>query len=1392
MKINCELKGIKKKIFVGLAVVMALAMTSGSFALSDVLTPASPSQSEATETLNGTSSIMGDFNVTGDTSGCSFKSSILTIKSGSPTISMAPGKSSTSQRIKVEGGSTITLAGVNIKVSDGGGLMDNSPFGIKDEASFDVTILLADGTTNILDGNEAGYNYCSGLKKSNYKKNGKLVIDAAGPAGNGKLIAYGGQQAPGIGVQSMGGAGVSNITITGGIIEAYGGRESAGIGAASNCDEENIVIEGGIVTAVGKGSSAGIGCGDHRSGKNNAISGNAVVFATSGKSGASPLEGFSYSQGIAFTRQTTSGGWSGAMYGSVRLNQSVQFPANLTVGGGQTLALSEGKSLTMASGAALYVGSGGTLVNDGTLPEDNSVVCQAGGTIKTQLVFYGKDGDPSVRAGSNEDTIYKSSGVVQKYQYPALIDLPVGAEGWYTESDGHGSHITTNENVQLNLHNLYAYYQCVVKFDTGVSTISVDDQYVGYKAKAEDPGMQPIAVIDGKKKYIEGWYKEASCTNKWDFNTDIVSPTSGNEITLYAKWVDCPKVTFDLQGGTAADGAADEQDLRGGDFVTEPDPSKITRDGYTFKDWYTNPDGTGVSYDFAHTPVTQDLTLYAVWLANAYNINVTQPEHGHIEYPWTGDMDEEIHFTVNAVDKGWQVKDGSISVVKTASGEPIDFEPTGQDDTYKFIMPDEDVTISASMEKITYTVTFDTQNGDATTTVPAQYGDTVTKPADPTYDGHVFDNWYTNSSGEGAAYDFNTPITGDLTIYANWFTIHNINLNKTGYGQINFNQTESIKGQTITFKMTPDIGWEISGLPTFTPEGESAIPVTREQQVNTYSFVMPDKNVTVNVVFKITTHTVTFHTQVDGVPAPETQTIDYGSYATKPTDPTREKFQLVGWYTKANPDETDKAYDFEKTAVTADVDLYAQWVQVAFDITSTDPTHGHIDHVDYAEQNTTVKFKVEGTDEGWQVKNGSVTVTTASGTNVPVTKVTANSDGEEDDYTFTMPSENVTITAEMEKITYTVTFKSQNGVSDITVPVKYGDTVSKPEDPTFAGHKFNGWYDNNQGDGDAYNFATPISGDLTLYANWLTIYNVGLNKEGNGNVSFNQTQAVKGDTITFTLTPETGWYISGFPTFTPEGGQPEHVTLDIQNPNTYKFTMPDKAVTVNVVFRISTHMVRFYSQAEDVQPPSTQVVKYGEYATEPEDPVRPNYQFVGWYTNPEGTGETFDFDCAPVTENISLYAVWTQNAYPIIWQQPEHGDIQSVKAAVAYTDVKFRVHALNEDKETYELSNITLTAADGTEVKFDKVVSNGIGDDDDLYHFTMPNSAVTISAAFEPIPDPGPGPEPTPDSSVVPGQGGGSNGNGASSKTGDAFAGGVALAILGVASTGAVLLRKRK
>lgn len=64
----------------------------------------------------------------------------------------------------------------------------------------------------------------------------------------------------------------------------------------------------------------------------------------------------------------------------------------------------------------------------------------------------------------------------------------------------------------------------------------------------------------------------------------------------------------------------------------------------------------------------------------------------------------------------------------------------------------------------TYTVTFDPNNGEEPQIAFVEEGGTVSGFDYPTRDGYTFDAWYVN----GAAYNFETPVTGDLTLTARW------------------------------------------------------------------------------------------------------------------------------------------------------------------------------------------------------------------------------------------------------------------------------------------------------------------------------------------------------------------------------------------------------------------------------------------------------------------------------------------------------------------------------------------------------------------------------------------------------------------------------------------------
>lgn len=67
-----------------------------------------------------------------------------------------------------------------------------------------------------------------------------------------------------------------------------------------------------------------------------------------------------------------------------------------------------------------------------------------------------------------------------------------------------------------------------------------------------------------------------------------------------------------------------------------------------------------------------------------------------------------------------------------------------------------------------WTVAFNSNGGSACDTKFVATADgNLVKPADPTRDGYTFGGWYTDEACM-QAYDFSTPVTADLTLYAKW------------------------------------------------------------------------------------------------------------------------------------------------------------------------------------------------------------------------------------------------------------------------------------------------------------------------------------------------------------------------------------------------------------------------------------------------------------------------------------------------------------------------------------------------------------------------------------------------------------------------------------------------
>lgn len=241
-------------------------------------------------------------------------------------------------------------------------------------------------------------------------------------------------------------------------------------------------------------------------------------------------------------------------------------------------------------------------------------------------------------------------------------------------------------------------------------------------------------------------------------------------LTIDVKYdLDEHTLTFETNGGSAINPIT----VRHGNAVARPaDP---TKDKYTFIGWYADPEFTE-EYDFA-TVLEADKTIYAKFELTSTPIGDIYVRYDvlHIKQLPDGTYDlanaEVEHLralkdtTVTAVIKDYRATH-HVNVNRTLSkltGTAI--QPyMGVDGKPVYTI------LSVYYDLDFHTLTFDTMGGSKIAPETVRHGLTVAKPKDPVNGGYIFDGWYTDKTFRHR-YDFSTPLTEDITIYAKWFLI---------------------------------------------------------------------------------------------------------------------------------------------------------------------------------------------------------------------------------------------------------------------------------------------------------------------------------------------------------------------------------------------------------------------------------------------------------------------------------------------------------------------------------------------------------------------------------------------------------------------------------------------
>ena len=125
-------------------------------------------------------------------------------------------------------------------------------------------------------------------------------------------------------------------------------------------------------------------------------------------------------------------------------------------------------------------------------------------------------------------------------------------------------------------------------------------------------------------------------------------------------------------------------------------------------------------------------------------------------------------------------------------------------------------------------------------------------PDTPVKSGYRFVGWYNGN----AKWDFDTPVTENLTLTAKWEKIHtsvpsapryDVAVSDGAHGSVTVSPKSASKGSTVTVTVTPDKGYTLETL-TVTDRNGSALNLT-DRGNGKYTFTMPSGPVTVAATF---------------------------------------------------------------------------------------------------------------------------------------------------------------------------------------------------------------------------------------------------------------------------------------------------------------------------------------------------------------------------------------------------------------------------------------------------------------------------------------------------------------------------------------------------------------
>ena len=779
-----------------------------------------------------------------------------------------------------------------------------------------------------------------------------------------------------------------------------------------------------------------------------------------------------------------------------------------------------------------------------------------------------------------------------------------------------------------------------------------------------------------------GWATEAASAKAYDDGAAFTMNSAGED--LYAKWsANGYTVVYNANGGSAA--PASHPAVYDTSFnIPAAGP---VRAGYTFLGWAAASNATAPSYTSGQsvsnlTAVNgATVTLYAVWQANTNT--VFRVEH----YRESLAKSYELYETTTQT--------GTTGTVGTAIYKtyPGFVSNTSYPSTVSsgIIAGNGSLLLRVYYDRVTVTISFNTNGGTAVSPISGKYGVTCAAPANPTRTGYQFAGWT-------PAFPDTFP-AANVTLAAQW-TANSYNVVFNGNGAtggtmaplaVNFGASAALTTNAFTRAGYTFAGWATApagakeydnganftmntpgatlyavwvpaaGTP-FTVEhwlqnvsgstyalGQTTIQTGTTGQVGvaqwqtltgftqyyayegnvTAGIIAGDGSLVLKLYYTRNSYTLTF----SGAEGLSPITAKYGQQIALPAAAPRTGYNIAGWYKDAG---FIQLVSWPYAMAAADTTLYAKWAPNTYNI-AFDPDGGTIFGTTGVKSSTVVYDSTYGAGTlGFPVPektgytfNGWFTAEQVQVFTDTAVKITAP----------------VTLTASWTALTATVDYDLNGaaGTPPQSVTDLCGTSVDLPLDGYSGlrtGYTLLGWNTDPGAVTALSNFEIP-EGGATLYAVWkINQYTVTYSLNGAGGLPPSPVKADYGTPVNVSQTgyTRTGYTFGGW-ALIPNGAAGDKLT---------SFTVPAGDVTLYAIWLGNSHTVTLFANG-GVGPTSVQISTkvgatvdlsgYNNY-------TKTNYTMVGWSTSQTATTGFWSYT-VPATSVTLLFAVYAPVAYTV-------------------------------------------------------------------------------------------------------------------------------------------------